>query len=74
MGATPGGYGTTRAQHHLRQTSVFLNMHVVLKPEVAIPAASDKFDGDGRLTDETSRGFVKDLLQALQDWTVRLRD
>lgn len=73
MGATPGGYGTTRAQHHLRQAAVFLNMQVVNKPEVAIPAATGKFDADGLLVDEMSRGFVKELLQALHDWTVRLK-
>lgn len=73
FGATPGGYGTTRAQHHFRQMAVSLNMHVVNKPEVAIPAAANKFDDSGRLTDEASRGFVKDLLEALKDWTPRLR-
>ena len=73
LGATPGGYGTTRAQHHFRQMAVPLNMQVVNRPEVAIPAAGGKFDDDGRLTDETSLGFVKDLVEALRDWTLRLR-
>ena len=72
LGATPGGYGTTRAQHHFRQMATPLNMHVVNRPEVAIPAAAGKFDDDGLLIDETSRGFVKDLMDALKDWTVRL--
>jgi chromate reductase len=73
FGATPGGYGTTRAQHHFRQMAAALNMHVVNKPEVAIPAAAGKFDDSGRLTDEASLGFVKDQLEALKDWTLRLR-
>lgn len=73
VGATPGGYGTTRAQHHLRQTAVFVNMRPVNKPEVMIPGAANKFDEDGNLIDETSRGFLKDHLRALYDWTLRLR-
>ena len=73
MGASPGVTGTARAQYHLRQSCVFLNMHVVNKPEVLIGGAAGKFDAEGRLTDETTRGFIRDLLIALAAWTQRLR-
>ena len=73
MGASPGMLGTARAQYHLRQSCVFLNMHVLNKPEVMIASAAGKFDAEGRLTDETTRGFVRDLLVALAAWTERLR-
>jgi chromate reductase, NAD(P)H dehydrogenase (quinone) len=73
MGASPGVIGTARAQYHLRQSCVFLNMHLVNRPEVMIGAAASRFDAEGRLTDETTRGFVRDLLVALAAWTARLR-
>jgi chromate reductase len=72
MGASPGVTGTARAQYHLRQVCVFLDMHFVNKPEVMIGAAATKFDAEGRLTDETTRGFVRDLVAALAAWTRRL--
>jgi chromate reductase len=73
MGASPGVTGTARAQYHLRQSCVFLNMHLVNRPEVMIGAAASRFDAEGRLTDEATRGFVLDLLVALAAWTARLR-
>ena len=72
MGATPSVLGTARAQYHLRQILVFLDMHPINKPEVMIAAASGKFDAAGRLTDEATRDFVRQLLTALRDWTRRL--
>jgi chromate reductase len=73
MGASPGMTGSARAQYHLRQSCVYLNMHVLNKPEVMIAAAHTKFDTAGRLTDEPTRGFVRDLLVNLAAWTRRLR-
>ncbi len=73
MGASGGVTGTARAQYHLRQTCVFLNMHVVNKPEVMIGGAAAKFDAELHLTDETTRGFIRDLLISLAAWTLRLR-
>jgi len=73
MGASTGNFGTVRSQLHLRQVCVYTNMLPVNKPEVLVSRAQEKFDAEGRLTDETTRGFVRDLLAALADWTVRLR-
>jgi chromate reductase len=73
MGATPGTYGTARVQYHLRQVAVFLNMHVLNKPEVLVAKAADKFDADGKLTDEATRKVVADQLVALRDFTIRWR-
>jgi chromate reductase len=72
MGATPGMGGTGRAQMQLRQTFVFTQTHAVLSPEVLVARAGEKFDASGRLTDEPTRKFVGQLLQALADWTLRL--
>jgi len=73
MGASTGDFGTVRAQMHLRQVCVFCNMFPVNKPEVLVMRAREKFDASGRLIDETARGFVRDLLTALVDWTQRLQ-
>ena len=73
MGASMGVLGTARAQYHLRQTCVFLNMLPVNKPEVMIPQAQNRFDAQGQLTDETAKGLIKQLLESLEAWTLRLK-
>jgi len=73
MGASPGALGTSRAQYHLRQCFVFLNAPVLLRPEVMISQANQKFDASGKLTDETTAKFIGDLLSGLADLTLRLR-
>jgi chromate reductase len=73
MGASPGTTGTARAQYHLRQILLSLNALVINRPEVMIGQAASRFDAEGKLTDETSRKLVGDLLTALRDWTLRLR-
>lgn len=73
MGASGGILGTARAQYQLRQVFIFMNGHVLNKPEVMIGGAGTRFDASGKLTDEPTRGFVKAQLEALRDWTLRLR-
>ena len=57
--------GGIRAQYHLRQSFVFLNMDAVVQPEVAIGNAQQRFDAEGNLTDETSKKLIGQLLQNL---------
>lgn len=73
MGASDGPWGTIRAQLHLRQVFVFLNAFPVQQPQVMVPKAGEKFDAQGRLTDEGVANQVRALLQALANWTRRLR-
>jgi chromate reductase, NAD(P)H dehydrogenase (quinone) len=72
LGAAAGMAGGARAQLHLRQSCVFLDMHPLNKPEVLISQAQNKFDADGRLTDDVARGLIRDLMTALARWTVQL--
>jgi chromate reductase, NAD(P)H dehydrogenase (quinone) len=74
MGASGSILGAARAQYHLRQTCVYLNMHLVNKPEVMIAQAQNKFDASGRLTDETTRKLIAELLANLAAWTRRLNN
>jgi len=73
MGATVGLTGTARAQHHLRQTFVFLNMHAVNQPEVMIAQAHKHFDEQGNLTDETAKKLIGQLLEQLVKLTRQLQ-
>ncbi len=73
MGATGGLWGTIRAQMALRQICVYTNMLPINKPEVLIARAGEKFDGAGRLIDETTREMIRAQLEALLVWTNRLR-
>ena len=73
MGASTGYFGTARAQYHLRQVCVILDMHPLNGPEVFIPAAQTKFDENGRLTDGRTRESIGRLLTALRTWTIRLQ-
>ena len=65
MSAAMSMGGGVRAQYHLRQSFVFLNMDAVVQPEVAIGNAAQRFDEQGNLTDETSKKLIGQLLQAL---------
>jgi chromate reductase len=73
MGASIGMIGTARAQYHLRQCFVFLNMHPLNRPEVMITFAPEKFDENGNLKDEQAKKLITDLLTALVAWTRKLR-
>lgn len=73
MGASPGMFGTARAQYHLRQCFVFLDAKILNRPEVMIGQVPQKFDQDGNLTDEATAKFIRGLLEALAAWTLRLR-
>jgi len=73
MGASPGMLGTARAQYHLRQIFVGLNVFPINQPEVMIANAAERFDADGNLTDETTKKHIRRLLESLAEWTGRIR-
>ena len=60
-----GGMGTSRAQYHLRQVCVYLDLHPLNKPEVFANAFAGGFDADGNLTDEKLTRLVGEQMQAL---------
>jgi chromate reductase len=72
MGATVGNLGTARAQYHLRQIFVTLNMFPINQPEVMIGNAAERFDAQGNLTDEKTKDHIRQLLQNLTAWTERI--
>ncbi|MCH8538609.1 MAG: NAD(P)H-dependent oxidoreductase [Alkalimonas sp.] len=72
MGAG-GGMGTSRAQYHLRQVCVYLDLQVMTKPELFASAFKDNFDTDGKLQDTKLQEKVVQQLEALKNWHQRLR-
>ncbi len=73
MGATMGLWGTTRAQYHLRQVCVFLDLWPINKPEVLIAQAQTKFNDKGELTDEATKKVIQEHLVNLVGWTRRMQ-
>jgi chromate reductase, NAD(P)H dehydrogenase (quinone) len=73
MGASVGAIATARMQYHLRQIMVFLNMYPLNRPEVMIGTAQDKFDADGKLTDDSTRDHLRQAVSALAEWTRKLK-
>jgi chromate reductase len=70
MSASISMLGGGRAQYHMRQIFVFLNMYPLNRPEVMIPSAAEKFDEAGNLTDTHTKEKIAELLQALYDYTL----
>lgn len=64
-GASISSLGTCRAQYHLRQMFVFLDIRTINQPEVMVASAQDKFDDNGKLTDSTSVDLLRELLKQL---------
>jgi chromate reductase len=72
MSASTGRFGGARAQYHLRQTFVLLNMHPINSPEVMLPQAAQWVDENGNLTNQDTRRLIRQLLEELVKWTKKL--
>lgn len=68
MGASDGGFGTIRAQMHLRQIFVTLNSFVMNRPQVHIRDADKKFDEKGNLLDEEDKEKIKKFMESFASW------
>ncbi len=73
MGASPGALGTGRMQYHLRQVCLSVDAHPLNRPEVLIAKASDRFDASGKLVDDATGKVLRAHLEALVEWTRRLK-
>jgi chromate reductase len=72
--ASPGVIGGARAQYHLRQILVFLDAHVLNKPEVMVGQATAKVDVEaGAISDAGTADFIKGQLTALASLAHRLK-
>jgi chromate reductase len=70
VSASPGGIGGFGANHHLRQSLVFLNVAAMAQPEMYLGGADKFFDADGKLVNEGTRGFLQGFMRAFAAWVV----
>lgn len=73
MGASPSQVGAARAQLHLRQLLGHVRARVLPPPELLVARAHQRFDADLRLTDESTRRVLADLLKRFAHWIARER-
>lgn len=73
LGASPGITGTARGQSQLRQAFEFTNSYCMPQPEILVYKAHEKFDAEGRLTDEKTRAFLGKFLLAFGEWIQRFK-
>ncbi len=71
MGASAGAVGTARAQQILKLTLLSTKALVMPHAGVAVGNAGTKFDGDGRLTDDSTRRFLASFMEDLESWVER---
>lgn len=68
VSASPGAIGGFGANHHLRQTLVFLDVPAMAQPEAYLGHADKLFDGSGKLVDDGTRKFLQTFMQAYAGW------
>jgi chromate reductase, NAD(P)H dehydrogenase (quinone) len=71
--ASQGPMGGARVQYDLRRILGQLWGHVLPRPEVFIGSAAGKFDAQGKLTDETTRKFLGELMAGFKTWIIRMQ-
>ncbi len=69
---SPGQYGGFGANHHLRQSLVFLNVPAMQQPEAYIAGAAQLFDDKGSLTNESTREFMQKFLMQFEKWVEKI--
>jgi chromate reductase len=68
ISASPGAIGGFGANHHLRQSLVFLNVPAMQQPEAYLGGADKLFDASGKLANDGTRKFLQQFMQAFADW------
>jgi len=71
MSVSPGAIGGFGANHHLRQSLVFLDMPALQQPEAYIGHANTLFDDAGKVTNDGTRDFFKKFMETFATWIER---
>jgi chromate reductase len=72
ISVSPGSVGGFGANHHLRQSLVFLNVPVLQQPEAYLHGAGKFFDDSGKMTNEATREFLGKFLDAYAAWVEKI--
>src|SRR5664279_4248376 len=70
ISASPSAIGEFGANHHLRQSLVFLNVPAMPQPEAYLGGADKFFDANGKLTNDVTRKFLQQFIDAFANWIV----
>ncbi len=73
VSVSPGAIGGFGANHHLRQSLVFLNMPALQQPEAYIGGAGKLFSEDGSIANEDTKAFVRRFLETFANWIDKTR-
>src|ERR1700733_6470307 len=73
VSASPGAIGGFGANHHLRQSLVFLNVPTLEQPEAYLGHADKLFDEHGKLVSDGTRKFLQELMQTFANWVETCR-
>ncbi|MCB1969844.1 MAG: NAD(P)H-dependent oxidoreductase [Geminicoccaceae bacterium] len=68
---SPGGIGGFGANHHLRQSLVFLDMPMMAQPEAYIGGLWGMLDDEGRITNDDTRAFLRNIAESFAAWIAR---
>jgi chromate reductase len=68
ISASPSAIGGFGANHHLRQSLVFLNVPAMQQPEAYIGGADKLFDASGKLANDGTRKFLQQFIEAFTNW------
>lgn len=68
VSVSPGAIGAFGANHHLRQSLVFLNVPTMPQPEAYIGGADKLFDAGGKLVNDGTRKFLGQFMEAFAGW------
>jgi chromate reductase len=71
VSVSPGAMGAFGANHHLRQSLVFLNMPAMPQPEAYVGNAGKMFDEAGKMTNDATREFLTKFMAAYATWVER---
>lgn len=71
MSLSPGAIGGFGANHHLRQSLVFLDMPVLQQPEAYVGGAGSLFDAGGEIADPGTRAFFQTFIDGFAAWIER---
>lgn len=64
ISVSPGAISGFGANHHLRQSLVFLNMPTVQQPEAYIGGVTDLLNEEGKVTNEGTLGFFQAIIDS----------
>jgi chromate reductase len=71
VSVSPGVIGGCGANHHLRQSLVFLNVPCMPMPEAYVGGIASRFDETGALSDKGTRDFLQKFMTAYATWVER---